>query len=61
MLLAFYDDWTGQPLPDPLVVQTFWDNRPTDLAFALPGTDQPDGSRLHLRFWDSLLRTQDGL
>jgi len=60
MLLAFYDDWTGQPLPDPLVVQTFWDNRPTDLAFALPGTDRPDGSRLHLRFWDSLLRTQDG-
>ena len=52
-------DWTGGPLPRPLVVPTFWDNRPSALGFAWP-EDTANGHRLHLRFWDSLRRTPDG-
>ncbi|MCF7697808.1 bifunctional DedA family/phosphatase PAP2 family protein [Loktanella sp. M215] len=52
-------DWTGSPLPQPLVVPTFWDNRPSALGFAWP-EETADGLRLHLRFWDSLRRTPEG-
>ncbi|MBU2360775.1 MAG: LssY C-terminal domain-containing protein, partial [Alphaproteobacteria bacterium] len=52
-------DWTGSPLPQPLVVPTFWDNRPSALGFAWP-EETAGGLRLHLRFWDSLRRTPDG-
>ena len=51
--------WTGQALPQPLVIPTFWDDRPTTLAFAWPAGPE-SGPRLHLRLWDSLARTQGG-
>ena len=59
LALAVFDDWTGRPLPEPLVIPTFWDNRPTELAFARSAPDA-GSQRLHLRFWDSLTRTAEG-
>ncbi len=56
---AFADDWTGRAIPDPLVITTFWDNRPTAFGFAMAAS-QADDTRLHLRLWDSLTRTTDG-
>jgi len=51
LILAAWDDWTGNPLPRPLVVPTFWNNRPTDLAFERIDDPSLDTPRLHLRFW----------
>lgn len=51
LILATWDDWTGSPLPRPLVVPTFWNNRPTDLAFERIDDPSLDTPRLHLRFW----------
>lgn len=56
---AFVANWTGRPLPSPLVIPTFWGERPNLLAFALPN-DAPDSTRLHARFWDSRYRSKDG-
>ena len=57
---AVFDDWTDRSLPDPLVIPTFWDNRPSTLAFALPAGSGPEDTRLHARFWNSRYRTGDG-
>lgn len=57
---AFIDDWTGQELPMPLVIPTFWGEQPSKLAFALARSDLPDDTRLHARFWDSRYRTVEG-
>jgi membrane protein DedA with SNARE-associated domain/membrane-associated phospholipid phosphatase len=57
---AVFDDWTGRALPDPLVIPTFWDDRPGTLAFALKAMNQSDDTRLHARFWDSRYRTDTG-
>jgi len=60
LAVAFIDDWMGRDLPSPLVIPTFWGERPTMLAFALPQPDLPADRRLHLRFWDSRYRTPEG-
>ena len=57
LVAAIVDGWTGRPPSAALVVPTFWDDRPTALAFARPG---PKGDAIHLRLWDSLTRTADG-
>ncbi|UTH43913.1 bifunctional DedA family/phosphatase PAP2 family protein [Loktanella salsilacus] len=54
---AVFDDWTGRALPDPLVIPTFWDNRPSTMGYTQPAP--VDDLRLHLRIWDSLYRTPD--
>lgn len=48
---ALWADWTGNKLPQPLVIPTFWQTKPNSLSFALVppgGSDQP---RTHVRFW----------
>lgn len=60
LAVAVFDDWTGRPLPDPLVIPTFWNDRPNLLGFAKPAGGQPDDTRLHARFWDSRYRTATG-
>ncbi len=57
---AFWADWTGATLPDPLVIATFWNDRPTALSFARPGDTSGDSPRLHLRVWETPYRTPDG-
>lgn len=57
---AVLDDWTGRALPDPLVIPTFWDDRPSVQGFVLPGGGASDDARLHVRFWDSRYRTAAG-
>lgn len=57
---AVFDDWTGRALPDPLVIPTFWSDRPSMQGFALPGSEASDDARLHARFWDSWYRTAAG-
>ncbi len=57
---AFFDDWTGRRLPQPLVIPTFWDNRPMTVGYAMPIATIGDDQRLHLRIWDSLFRTDGG-
>ncbi|WP_281969051.1 bifunctional DedA family/phosphatase PAP2 family protein [Roseovarius nanhaiticus] len=43
-------EWTGGDMPSPLVISTFWDTRPNDLAFSKKGVDL-GAMRLHARFW----------
>ena len=50
---AFWADWTGAALPRPLVISTFWNDRPSDLRFALPDAGTSDDLRLHARFWQT--------
>jgi hypothetical protein len=57
---AFYNGWTGRALPDPLVVPTFWNDRPSGQAFSLPGSGAPEDTRIHVRFWDTRYRTTAG-
>ncbi|MBU2358290.1 MAG: LssY C-terminal domain-containing protein [Alphaproteobacteria bacterium] len=57
---AAFKEWTGRSLPNPLVIPTFWIDRPDALAFALPTKSQSDDVRLHARFWDSNYRTGTG-
>lgn len=57
---AVLDDWTGRPLPDPLVIPTFWNDRPSAQGFSHPGSGTSGDPRLHLRFWDSRYRTAAG-
>ncbi len=57
LMLAAWDDWTGGALPRPLVIPTFWDDRPTDLAFERIDDPAVDTPRLHLRIW----RTGDSM
>ncbi|WP_099827666.1 bifunctional DedA family/phosphatase PAP2 family protein [Oceaniglobus indicus] len=57
---AVFDDVTGRALPDPLVIPTFWDDRPSTLGFAMPASGGSDDQRLHARFWDSRFRTARG-
>lgn len=56
---AFFDDWTGRPLSQPLVIPTFWDSRLMTIGYA-HAVDPAEDERLHLRIWDSLFRTKDG-
>lgn len=55
---AVLADGLGNALPDPLVIPTFWDHRPSLMAFSRGG--DRGGERLHLRFWDSHARTSTG-
>ena len=57
---AFLDDWLDRPLPDALVIPTFWDNRPSTIGFERSLGDLSDDQRLHVRFWDSRFRTDTG-
>lgn len=57
---ALWADWTGAARPGPLVIPTFWNNRPSTLGFALPGREGDDGLRLHARFWQTGYQT-DGM
>ncbi|WP_386680056.1 phosphatase PAP2 family protein [Loktanella sp. R86503] len=58
LIAATFDDWTGRELPQPLVIPTFWDNRPSAMGYAKAGNTKD--MRLHLRIWDSHLRTPSG-
>ena len=49
---AFWADWTGGAIPQPLVVPTFWQAQPNVLSFALPSRDGQEQPRTHLRLWD---------
>ncbi|MGR3510335.1 MAG: phosphatase PAP2 family protein [Sulfitobacter sp.] len=61
MMTAVVDEWTGRPVTDPIVVPTFWDNRPNKLAFTQTTTsDTADTPVLHARFWDSRFRLESG-
>lgn len=60
LLAAGWADWTGGTLPQPLVIPTFWNNRPNTLGFEKIGATPPDGPRLHARFWRSRYRLPDG-
>lgn len=60
LMLAAWDDWTGRSLPRPLVVPTFWNNRPTDLAFERIDDPALDTPRLHLRVWRTNDQTAGG-
>jgi hypothetical protein len=57
---AFLDDWMGRALPNSLVIPTFWDNRPRQFGFAKPAAPPFNDQRLHIWFWDSLVRSVDG-
>lgn len=57
---AVVDDWAGRTLPDPLVIPTFWSERPSALGFSLPAETGSGDNRLHVRFWDSRYRTSAG-
>ncbi|WP_322866600.1 LssY C-terminal domain-containing protein [Aquicoccus sp. G2-2] len=48
---AFWADWTGAAIPRPLVIPTFWNNRPNDFAFARPDDSPNTPLRLHVRLW----------
>ena len=48
---AFWADWTGGTLPQPLVIPVFWGDRPNDLSFARIDAGQKDIPKLHIRFW----------
>ena len=61
LLQAYWADWTGGALPQPLVIPTFWNHRPSDLGFALPGSEEGDGLRLHARFWRTEYLTPQGM
>lgn len=60
LAMALWDDWTGRDLPHPLIIPTFWDQRPNLLGFADPDTMTTGRMRLHVRFWDSGFRAPDG-
>lgn len=57
---AVLDDLTNRPLPEPLVIPTFWQNRPSALDFAQAVPERADDTRLQARFWDSRYRTPKG-
>lgn len=50
---AFWADWTGGAMPQPLVIPTFWNNKPSNLGFALPADRAAGGELLHARFWQT--------
>ncbi len=58
---AFWAGWTGGALPQPLVIPTFWNHKPSELGFALPGGGAGDGRQLHARFWQTDYLTTQGL
>ena len=61
MMTAVVDEWTGRPVSDPVVIPTFWNDRPNKLAFAQTTTlDTADTPVLHARFWDSRFRLESG-
>ena len=47
---AVWADWTGGRVPGPLVLPTFWNSRPNDLAFSKTGS-LPGDLRRHVRLW----------
>ncbi len=50
LMAAVWADWTEGSVPDPLVLPTFWDSHPNDLAFSKAASVH-GGLRLHARFW----------
>lgn len=53
LLQAFWADWTGGSIPQPLVIPTFWQARPNDLAFTKLTTQGANQPRVHVRIWIS--------
>ncbi len=58
---AFWANWSGGAMPQPLVIPTFWNNKPSDLGFALPDDAADDGLHLHARFWHTGYLTTQGM
>ncbi len=58
---AFWAYWSGGTMPQPLVIPTFWNNKPSDLGFALPDDAADSSLQLHARLWQTDYLTTQGM